>query len=76
MIRPTFVNGTWRKPIISGSNKAELKGYFHQAGVPWIYETPKPLVHENSAYNRKPKGQKHEIAFEGRIATIRKNLST
>ena len=29
-----------------------------------------------SAYNRKPKGQKHELNFESRIATIRKNLST
>ena len=56
MIKPQFVNGTWRKPEISGKNKAELKKYFHMAGVPWIYEEPKPFVHVNSAYNRRPKG--------------------
>ena len=76
MIKPTFVNGNWHKPVISGRNKAELKSYFHQAGMPWIYEQPDPLVHEKSAYNRKPKGKKVDNDFESRIATIRKNLST
>ena len=70
------MNGSWRKPVISGPNKAELKSYFHQAGLPWIYEQPKADIHEKSAYNRKPKGQRHELNFEARIATIRKNLST
>ena len=55
MIKPQFVNGHWRKPIISGQNKHELKGYFHQAGVPWIYEKPKPEINIDSVYNKKPK---------------------
>ena len=76
MIQPTLVNGSWRKPIISGRNKAQLKSYFEQAGVPWIYEKERPEVHETSAYNRRPKGKKHDLNFETRIATIRKNLST
>eukprot|EP00352_Strombidinopsis_acuminata_P006579 CAMPEP_0176372524 /NCGR_PEP_ID=MMETSP0126-20121128/25443_1 /TAXON_ID=141414 ORGANISM="Strombidinopsis acuminatum, Strain SPMC142" /NCGR_SAMPLE_ID=MMETSP0126 /ASSEMBLY_ACC=CAM_ASM_000229 /LENGTH=143 /DNA_ID=CAMNT_0017732385 /DNA_START=179 /DNA_END=610 /DNA_ORIENTATION=+ len=29
-----------------------------------------------SSYNRKPKGHKHEINFETRLAIIRKNLAT
>ena len=44
--------------------------------VPWIYEEAKPEVHVKSAYNRRPKGHRHELAFETRIATIRKNLAT
>ena len=76
MIRPQFVNGRWRAAEISGKNKAQLKSYFHQAGVPWIYEQPRPEIHSNSVYNRKPKGKKFENNFETRIATLRKNLST
>ena len=45
MIKPQFVNGKWRSAVISGQQKAELKGYFKQAGVPWIYEKPTPEVH-------------------------------
>ena len=76
MIKPSFVNGNWRKPVISGRNKAELKSYFHQAGMPWIYEQAEPSVSEKSAYNRKPKGKKVDNDWENRIAVIRKNLST
>ena len=53
-----------------------MKQYFEQAGLPWIYEQPRGEVHTRSTYNRKPKGQKHALNFETRIATIRKNLST
>ena len=57
---------------------ADLKRYFEQAGVPWIYEKPEPEIRISSAYNRKPKGQKHELNYETRLAdlaTIRKNFS-
>ena len=50
--------------------------YFQKAGVPWIYEKERPEVHEQSAYNRKPKVSKVEQNYEVRLATIRKNLST
>ena len=76
MIKPSYVNGCWRSPELSGRNKAELKKYFRFAGVPWIYEKPRPFVHATSAYNRKPKGTKHFLNQESRIAIIRKNLST
>ena len=75
MIKPQYINGHWQNPVISGKNKAQLKSYFNQAGVPWIYEKPKPLIHTTSAYNRRPKGQVHENNFETKIAVIRKNLS-
>ena len=76
MIKPQVVNGKWRSPVIGGRQKAELKKYFKMSGVPWIYETPRPEVHVTSAYNRKPKGHKHELNAETRIAVIRKALST
>ena len=76
MIAPQYINGKWRKPAISGLQKAELKNYFKLAGVPWIYDKERPEVHMNSTYNRKPKGHKHEINFETRLAIIRKNLAT
>ena len=38
MIKPQYVQGKWRRPDISGRQKAELKKYFMQAGLPWIYE--------------------------------------
>ena len=75
MIKPQYINGSWRKPVISGSQKAELKQYFQMCNVPWIYEKPEPEVAEKSIYNRRPKGQRHELNFESRLATIRKNLS-
>ena len=55
MIRPQLVDGKWRKPILGGKHKRELKKHFEAAGVPWIYEKERPAVHETSAYNRKPK---------------------
>ena len=78
MIKPQYVNGHWRTPVISGRNKAILRGYFERAGVPWIYDSPKLMddVDMNSPYNRKPKGHKHERNYETRLAIIRKNLST
>jgi len=60
MIKPQYVQGKWRRPDISGRQKAELKKYFMQAGLPWIYEQPRPFVHVNSVYNRKPKMDKVE----------------
>ena len=36
----------------------------------------KPEVHENSTYNKKPKGTKFKNNYETRLAMIRKNLST
>lgn len=62
--------------MLSGRNKAELRGYFEKAGVPWIYDKERPEVHMNSTYNRRPKTTKMEADYEVRIATIRKNLST
>uniref|UniRef100_A0A7S3FSX3 MRPL25 domain-containing protein n=1 Tax=Strombidium rassoulzadegani TaxID=1082188 RepID=A0A7S3FSX3_9SPIT len=76
MIKPQFVNNTWRKPVISGSKKAQLKRYFHQAGAPWIYEKPDPEIHFASTYNRRPKGSRREINYESKLALVRKNLST
>jgi hypothetical protein len=52
------------------------------AGVPWIYNnkglpgSAAPEVHEDSTYNRKPKGSKHTLGYEAKLAMIRKNLST
>ena len=60
MIKPQFVNGRWRKPVIQARQKAELRSYFEKAGVPWIYEKETPEVHMNSTYNRKPKKPKIE----------------
>ena len=76
MIKPTFVNGSWRKPVISGRNKAILRGYFERAGVPWIYEKPAEEIDMNSPYNKRPKGTRQYNTFEQRLSLIRKNLST
>ena len=76
LMRPTFVNGTWHKPVIQGRQKAQLKYYFEKAGVPWIYDKERPEVHETSTYNRRPKGNAHKNQYETRLAVIRKNLST
>ena len=76
LLKPQFVNGAWRKPDISGRQKAQLKMYFEKAGVPWIYEKERPEVHSNSVYNRKPKGmQTYWNNYETRISTIRANLA-
>ena len=37
LLKPTFVNGKWRKPDINGRHKKQLQVYFEKAGVPWIY---------------------------------------
>ena len=76
MMVPRFINGRWFKPMISGRRKAELRTCFNQAGVPWIYEKPTPEIHENSPYNRRPKGHKRHMNYESRITQVRKNLST
>ena len=76
MLKPTFTNGKWRKPLLQGRQKAELKGYFEKTGVPWIYEQDRADVHMNSTYNRKPKKAKIEQNQEVRLANIRKALST
>ena len=70
------MNGRWRKPAIQGRQKAQLKSYFAKAGVPWIYDAERPECHENSTYNRKPKGSAFKNNYETRLAMIRKNLST
>ena len=77
LIKPQLVNGKWRKPVIQGKQRAELRQYFEKTGVPWIYEKERPEVHEESTYNRKPKKQLGaDSNFEVRIANIRKALST
>ena len=76
LLRPQFVNGRWRKPVIQARQKAQLKQYFAKAGVPWIYDEEKPEVHMDSTYNRKPKGSAFRNNYETRLAMIRKNLST
>ena len=76
LMRPQFVNGKWRKPMIQGRQKKELKRYFEAAGVPWIYDKERPEVHETSSYNRRPKGSAAYNNYETRLAMIRKNLST
>ena len=76
MIKPQLMDGKWRKPLLSGRQKAELKQHFKAAGVPWIWENERPEVHETSVYNKKPKPTLKDRAFEGKIAMIRKNLST
>ena len=78
MLKPTLINGRWRKPTLQGKQKAELRTYFEKAGVPWIYEKETPVVHEGSAYNIKPKKQllgDLDSSFEVRIATIRRALA-
>ena len=75
LIRPQFVNGKWNKPVIQGRQKKQLKTYFARAGVPWIYDTERPEIHDTSAYNRKPKGSTFKNNYETRLATVRKNLS-
>ena len=76
LLKPQFINGTWRKPSIQGRQKSQLRGYFERAGVPWIYEKETPEVHMNSTYNRKPKKTKLDQNYEVRLANIRKALST
>ena len=76
MMKPQFVNGKWRKPLLQGRQTAELRGYFEKAGVPWIYEKETPAVQMESTYNRKPKRPKIENNEEVRLANIRKALST
>ena len=76
MMRPNYVNGHWRKPVISGRQKAQLRRYFETAGVPWIYDPIKPEIHVNSTYNRKPKGTKFANNYETKLAIVRKNLVT
>ena len=50
--------------------------YFEKAGVPWIYDKERPEVHDDSAYNRKPKGMTtYWNNYETRISTIRANLA-
>ena len=56
LMKPTFINGKWRKPEIGGRQKSILKNYFEKTGVPWIYSKERPEIHVNSAYNRRPKG--------------------
>lgn len=75
LLKPTFVNGKWRKPDINGRHKKQLQVYFEKAGVPWIYTQQRPEIHTTSAYNRKPKGNKVYNSYEARISMIRKNLS-
>ena len=79
LLKPQFVNGRWRKPLIQARQRAELRQYFEKAGVPWIYDKETPEVHETSAYNIKPKKQLAgtlDQDFEIRLANIRKALST
>ena len=74
MMQANCVNGTWRKPMIQGRQKAILRNYFEMAGVPWIYDKERPEVHVKSTYNRKPKGTKFENNYETKLALVRKNL--
>ena len=60
---------------MQAKQRAELRGYFEKAGVPWIYEKETPHVHEESTYNRRPKKKKIEDNVEVRLANIRKALS-
>ena len=76
MLKPHYVNGHWRQPVINGRNRAILRGYFERAGVPWIYDAPAQEIDTNSPYNRKPKGNKEYNSYESRLNMIRKNLST
>ena len=73
MLKPQFVNGHWRKPQIQARQRAQLRGYFERAGVPWLYDAETPEVHETSTYNRRPKG--HRDDSEVRLANVRKQLS-
>ena len=75
LIKPSYVNGCWRKPVISARKASELKYYFERAGVPWIYTQERPEVHTESAYNRRPKGTKFSNNYESKLSMIRKNLS-
>ena len=75
MVKPQFVAGVWRKPIIQARQRKELQNYFQMAGVPWVYNKERPEVHDTSAYNKKPKGTKFSNNYETKLATIRKNVS-
>ena len=74
-MKPQMVGGKWRKPVVSGRQRSQLKGYFETAGVPWIYSQERPEIHASSTYNRKPKGTKFSNNYETRLALIRRNLS-
>ena len=76
MLKPQFVAGHWRKPLIQARQKKELQSYFERARVPWIYTKERPDIHALSTYNRKPKGTAFSNNYETRLAVIRKNLST
>jgi len=60
LFEPRLVNGRWRGAAVGARRKTELRKYFEQAGVPWIYDKPTEEVHFKSPYNRKPKGTKWE----------------
>ena len=74
LIRPSLVNGRWRGPVISGRERGRLKRCFEKAGVPWIYDPPTPEVHENSPYNKAPKGNRHDNLQPVRMARVRAAL--
>lgn len=72
LFKATKVGHQWRRAVMSGKQKRELKHYFKRAGLPFVWEEPKDP--NNSAYNRAPKGLKRDRVHEIRLAEIRKNM--
>ena len=74
LLKPSFVKGRFRAPAIKGKQRHILKQWFLRAGLPWIYEAPRPAVDETSVYNKMPKASRYEKTRKIRVAEIRKNL--
>ena len=73
-LKPRIINGKWRKPLICGRKKAELKKYFEMAGVPWIYSATNTTFNLNSPYNKIPRVRKSVMKKEIRDSEIAKNI--
>lgn len=72
-IKPSFVQGVWRRPEISSRYKASLKKHFQLAGLPWIYESNIPTT--KNPRHKKPKGHKHEMKKPIHLAKVKKALA-
>uniref|UniRef100_A0A7S1X0S4 MRPL25 domain-containing protein n=1 Tax=Tetraselmis chuii TaxID=63592 RepID=A0A7S1X0S4_9CHLO len=73
-LKPSHVNGRWRKAAVSAKNAARLRKEELVAGNEWPYEKP----HSDSPYGQyKPaKGHKRHEEERARAKKIEENLKT
>ena len=74
LLKPQFVNGKLNRPKISGKRRNLLKKLFMRAGLPWIYEGPRPAIDTGSPYNNKSEVSRSMKTRRDRIEDIRNNL--